>query len=285
MTTLAGQPIPPLFQSLFDDAALFPPASTPLQQAVRLHGQHLRSPHAGLVGGFVCPSTRLTELTEHIDAAAEGDFGKVSLTLPGGRSELAGALRAAAEYPWLRLAAVELPVPAGELSEGLDELSTAAATQGCAVFVEVPVADLTAAITDQLAASGLGLKLRTGGTTAEAFPGAAVLAAAIGTAVRSQVEFKCTAGLHNAIAHLYPPTGFAHHGFLNVLLAVHAAETESVAVEDVLAMRDPDELARQVRALSSEATGAVRARFRSIGSCSITEPLADLTTLGLVSAT
>lgn len=283
MSTVACEPVPPLFQRLFDDAALFPPASTPLQQAVRLHGQHLHSRHAGLVGAFVCASTRLTELS---DAVADGDSGEVavSLTVPGGRPQLAGALRSIADYSILRLAAIEIPVSAGELSQAVDDLNTAVGTQRCVMFLEIPAADLTAAITEQLADAGLGLKLRTGGTTAEAFPTDAVLAAAIGTAVRSGVEFKCTAGLHNAIAHVDPATGFAHHGFLNVLLAVHAAQTGDTAVEDQLAARDPHGLARQLRALSPEAVGTIRAQFRSIGSCSITEPLADLTTLGLVSA-
>lgn len=282
MSTASGDSIPPLFQGLFDDAALFPPASTPLREALPLHQGHLRSPHAGLVGAFVCASTRLAELS---DAVADGDSGEVavSLTVPGGRSQLADALRSITDRSLLRLAALELPVPAAQLPQALDDLSTVAATRECPVFVEVPVADLTAAITHQLADAGLGLKLRTGGTTAGAFPTGPVLAAAIGTAVRGGVEFKCTAGLHNAVAHLDPATGFAHHGFLNVLLAVHAAQT-GYAIEDQVTASEPDELARRLRALSPEAVGAIRAQFRSIGSCSIDEPLADLQTLGLVSA-
>lgn len=289
MSTLASEPLSPLFEGLFDDAALFPPANTPMRQALELHGHHLRSAHADLVASFVCPSTRLIELSEAV-AAGDLDSVAVSLTLPGGRSELAEALRSTADYPWLRLAAIELPVPAGELSEALDDLRTVADTRGCAVFVEVPVADLTTAITDELAGSGLGLKLRTGGATTEAFPGDDVLAAAISTAVRSRVPFKCTAGLHNALGHRDAATGFDHHGFLNVLLAVHAAQTGSatvqahVTVQNQLAARDPDAVASRVRALSPENIRTIRAQFRSIGSCSIDEPLADLTTLGLGSA-
>lgn len=283
MTTAAREEIPPLFQGLFDDAALFPPGNAPTPNAVRLHGEHRRSAHAGLVGGFVCPSGRLSEL----DAAArENDLGTraVSLTVPGGVDELARAVRSVGAYPGLRLAAIEVPVPAGELPAALRELSTVAGAEGCAVFVEVPVRDVTASISDQLAESGLCLKVRTGGTVAEAFPDEAMLAAAIGTAVRSRVRFKCTAGLHNAIRHVDPATGFAHHGFLNVLLSVHAAQIGSAVAGDLLAARDPAELARQVRALSPEAAETLRAQFRSIGSCSITEPLNDLRTLGLVSA-
>lgn len=292
MSTSASEPLSPLFEGLFDDAALFPPASIPLRQALELHGHHLRSTHADLVASFVCPSTRLTELSEAV-AAGDADSVAVSLTLPGGRSELAEVLRSIADYPWLRLAAIELPVPVGELPEALDDLRTVVDTRGCAVFVEVPVADLTTAITDQLAGSGLGLKLRTGGATTEAFPGDAVLAAAISTAVRSPVPFKCTAGLHNALGHRDRATGFDHHGFLNVLLAVHAAQTGSVTVQNHVAVqnhvtvqnqltaRDPDAVASRVRALSPEDVRTIRAQFRSIGSCSIDEPLADLTTLGL----
>ncbi|MEO7262361.1 MAG: hypothetical protein ABI047_14065, partial [Jatrophihabitantaceae bacterium] len=74
-------------------------------------------------------------------------------------------------------------------------------------------------------------------------------------------------------------------GFLNVLLAVHAAQSGGGAAADLLAGRDGAALAEQARTLSPVQVAAVRAQFASIGSCSILEPLTDLTELKLMSAT
>jgi hypothetical protein len=84
------------------------------------------------------------------------------------------------------------------------------------------------------------------------------------------------------VAHEDPATGFSHHGFLNVLLAVHAAQAGGIPPAELLAERDAGALAEQVRTLSPVEVAAVRAQFVSIGSCSIVEPLADLIDLKLV---
>ena len=290
-------PLPPLFRGLFDDAALFPPGNAAMPAAVSGHAGYRRSWYAGLVARFVCPAGRLAELDAALaefdaapvgfDAAPVGfDAGRspeISVTVPGGHAELAAALATAEDHPRLRLAAVELPVPAADLATALDDL-TGAAGRGLTVFAEVPVAEVTAELGTALRTAGLGLKLRTGGTTATAFPGTGPLAAAIEAAVAAGVRFKCTAGLHNAVAHDDPATGWSHHGFLNVLLAVHAAQTGRAAPAALLADRDGGALAEQAGALSAAEVAAVRARFASIGSCSIEEPLTDLIELKLVSA-
>jgi hypothetical protein len=152
------------------------------------------------------------------------------------------------------------------------------------VFAEVPVAEVTREVAATLHGAGLGLKLRTGGAAAAAFPASGPLAAAIEAAVATGVRFKCTAGLHHAVAHDDPATGWSHHGFLNVLLAVHAAQTGRTVPVELLADRDAGSLAEQAGALSPDEAAAVRARFASIGSCSILEPLTDLLELKLVIA-
>ncbi|NUO46898.1 MAG: hypothetical protein HOV82_33290, partial [Streptomyces sp.] len=45
--------IPQVFLGLFDDAAVFPPGSLPIEEAVPAHVAHTRGAHAGLVGAFV----------------------------------------------------------------------------------------------------------------------------------------------------------------------------------------------------------------------------------------
>jgi len=277
--------IPPLFRGLFDDAALFPPGNAAMPAAVGGHAGYRQNWYSGLVARFVCPAGRLAEL-----AGALADFGwertelavpDIAMTVPGGPAELAGALAGAGELPGLRLGVVELPVGAAELPGVLDELDDIA-EQSLAVFVEVPVAEVTEELAADLHAAGLGLKLRTGGTAAAAFPPGALLGTAIEAAIAGGVRFKCTAGLHHAVRHDDPATGFAHHGFLNVLLAVHSALAGGRPPAELLAETDGPVLAELARTLAPAEVAGVRERFSSIGSCSISEPLTDLTELKLV---
>lgn len=275
--------ISPLFAGLFDDAALFPPGNAAMPDAVAGHAGYRQDWFAGLVARFVCPAGRLAELDTALAELPEppAEF-EVSMTVPGGPAELAGALAAAAEYPRLRIGAVELPVGATELPRVLGELAEVA-EQGTAVYAEIGVGEVTAELAGALHSAGLGLKLRTGGTAAEAFPAVPVLAAAIEAAVAGGVRFKCTAGLHNAIGHDDPATGWAYHGFVNVLLAVHSAQAGGRPPAELLADRDGAALAEQAGIMSATEVTAVRAQFASIGSCSISEPLTDLSELKLVS--
>jgi hypothetical protein len=155
------------------------------------------------------------------------------------------------------------------------------------VYVEVPWGEAQASALDALAGTGMHAKLRTGGTTAAAFPTEPQLAAAIAGCLDRELAFKCTAGLHNALRHTAADTGFEHHGFLNVLLATAAlldgADTAQAA--EVLAERSADALAAAARQLSDLHIARLRDRFRSFGTCSVTEPLTDLTALGLLDPT
>ncbi|SKB03301.1 hypothetical protein [Aeromicrobium choanae] len=111
---------------------------------------------------------------------------------------------------------------------------------------------------------GALLKLRCGG---DQVPTVDELAAAIVHCVEHGLQFKLTAGLHSALAH------DGAHGFVNVMAAVVAA-TRGQDPAPVLTAAAED--------LDLESLGESRRLFRSIGTCSIDEPLADLRTLGLL---
>ena len=68
----------------------------------------------------------------------------------------------------------------------------------------------------------IAAKFRTGGLAAELFPTPVELAAVICACRDRELPFKLTAGLHHAMRHTDPETGFTHHGFLNVLAATCA---------------------------------------------------------------
>lgn len=229
----------PLFTRLFDDAALFPPARTPLPDAVAAHLARHDSP---LIGSFVCPVDRLGELPGSV---------RVSVVLP----------------------TADTPVPA---RTGIVAIEAPDARPGVVTtYSEIPVAQIDAVRLAALRAAGLRLKIRTGGVRPEMFPSEAVLARALWLAVRGGVAFKLTAGLHDPIRHRDPVTGFEHHGFLNVLLAT-ARALQGYDIERTLADQDGERVAAGVAGIDDILAKAVRHHFISFGTCSIGEPVGGL---------
>lgn len=278
---------------LVDDAALFPPGEAPLPDALPAHAAHRASWYADLVGPFVFPAPRLGELASAPDGGPDGGGDArpldVSLTLPGGPAGLAPALRHfAAPGGGARLVAVEVVLPEDTTPRELVRTLDRSLPDGVRAFAELPRTARRDAVLDALAGSPHRAKLRTGGTVAAAFPGERELAETIVACVRRGVPFKCTAGLHRAVRHTDPGTGFEHHGFVNVTLATAAALDAAVTDPDpdtvaaILAERSPDELLRRCARLGPDGIAAARASFTSFGSCSVLEPVDDLTALGLL---
>jgi hypothetical protein len=86
---------------------------------------------------------------------------------------------------------------------------------------------------------------------------------------------------HRAVRHRDDQIGCWQHGFLNILLATHAARTGGDVVA-VLDERDPAALVGLAGGISHTAARATRRLFAGYGSCSVPEPVADLTELGLL---
>jgi hypothetical protein len=201
-----------------------------------------------------------------------------------GRDRLGAALELVASEPRLLLSLLEYPLPADApdlAAEAQRVIDVLPPVEG---YVELPrVAQWPAALA-VLADSPYGAKLRTGGTTATAFPSEAEVARFLEACVLNEVPFKCTAGLHHAVRHTDAGTGFEHHGFLNVLLAVEAAAHGAGLreVENLLAERDAAELARRAERLDPTEAVIARSFFVAFGSCSFDEPVEDLLALGLI---
>jgi hypothetical protein len=282
---------PDIFRGLFDDASLFPPASLPMAEAVAGHLRHKAAWYDQMSGPFVCADTRIPQLAAALTAAGVLELD-LALVLPGGAAGLDAAMDAVAADPRLRLRAVEVPVDRATGDEPIAAIDALLAAldrtplAGASAFLEVPASQLSAEAITVVAEHRYRLKLRTGGATADAFPDAAILARCLTALAEGRLAFKCTAGLHHAIRHRAADTGFEHHGFLNVLLAV-AAALDGAADDDVasiLADQDGGRVAAGVSGLGPDTTADVRGLFTSFGTCSTDEPIADLVTLGLVSA-
>ncbi|ANN18698.1 hypothetical protein SD37_25775 [Amycolatopsis orientalis] len=268
--------IPPLFAGLCDDAAVFPPGSAPLPDAVAAHDEHVSAWYSGLVGPLVVAATALDHLAGVLSERAAPL--PIAVTLPGGPEQLDGVLKAVAALP-VELEALEIAVPAGMTP---DEVLAAISAATAPVFVEIPRDERRIPLLTALSGTGHRAKFRTGGVRAELYPDETELAAAIRAAVGAGVPFKATAGLHHALRNTDPETGFEQHGFLNLLLATDAVLHADGDPETLLAERDGAVVAGRVRALDGERVAAARAGFTSFGTCSITDPLTELAGLGLL---
>lgn len=282
-----------LLRGLFDDASLFPPADLPMSEAVDGHVRHRDAWYSYLTGPFVCPETRLTQLRSALTAAGLAEID-LSLIVTAGAQAVAGSLDAVATDPRLRLRSVEVPTGLGAAA-GQDQAARAVAEvvaaldavplAGAAGYIEIPLTARGDDILGPIEEHRYRAKLRTGGQAAAAFPDEPALAAALVDLADRRLPFKCTAGLHHAVRHAAADTGFEHHGFLNLLLAVAAAADGAPAqdVASVLAGLDGGEVAAGIAGLDPLDADRVRALFISVGTCSTDEPVADLVALGLIS--
>jgi hypothetical protein len=120
--------------------------------------------------------------------------------------------------------------------------------------------------------------------SAQNFPSVEELADFLAVINNGGASFKATAGLHNAVRHTAPDTGFTHHGFLNLLLATGRllAGADVSDVRAALELTDGKALADEARNLTEHEALSVRGVFASYGSCSLTDPVKDLQELGLL---
>ncbi|WP_030157483.1 hypothetical protein [Glycomyces sp. NRRL B-16210] len=263
-------PMPAMLRGLIDDAALFPPGNAPLETAVPAHRGYRQSWYEALVGPLLVPQTRLGDLDRAHDRG-RGDL-RVGVIVDG---DLEGVPEAVTALD------PRITVTHYESRQSVERLAALAPAWGKPVFAELPLDEALEDGLDALRPTGFTPKFRTGGLTAEHFPAPATLAAAMAACRRRGLAFKLTAGLHRAVRHRDPETGFTHHGFLNVLVAAADAE-QNAPVEDLtatLASTDEADLADRARRVLHEP----RTLWTGFGSCSIDEPLTDLLKLRLLS--
>jgi hypothetical protein len=274
-------PLEAAWAGLVDDAAIFPPGNAELTAAVRAYVERDQP----LVGSLVLRDTDLP----HVDPPP-GRVLRVSVVVTGGAGQIAGPARYCARADGFELAGLEIALrDPDDLAGNARRVSTAVAAaraegdldEDVPVYVELPHVASTGswlAAADEVAANGLRLKFRTGGPDPDSFPATHALVRWIDAALDRETPFKCTAGLHRAVRHT-GDDGFQHHGFLNVLVATQRLFD---GLPDPLAdLEERDGAALLARANGLDLAGA-RRWFRSFGSCSISEPLDDLRSLGLL---
>ncbi len=295
------------FAGLIDYAGLFPPAQLEMEAALAEYAGARRGPHAWMLARFIVPEARIDEL---LQCAPE----RVSLSVIVGTAHDSRAWFGAVQASLQRIAAqrasgltiealeMVLPRPLSQretYDAAIGQYSAAAAQTGLSdlpSYIELPQDERRSALLPFALASmkrhRLRAKLRCGGVTAASTPPVYDIATFLRAAAEEEVAFKATAGLHHPVRGYNEESGFIMHGFLNVLTAAalvrQGAEEDSViaSLED----EDADHFAVDQEGLRWRGTliGTDTLRdtrtnsFHSYGSCSFSEPVDDLTALGLI---
>lgn len=282
---------------LFDDAALFPPARAPMEAALGLHALAARSSWGFAQGRFLVPVGALRTFVverRHLDYLSPLDIGIIvgSPADPDGPAPLDEVVPAVGRVleadRGVSVAMVEYR-PAGQTSDGLGaaarHLAGVVDELGCAGFVEVAVTQTDDDVPERVAALdglGVGAKVRCGGLEPSMVPAPDAVARFVAACVQHDLPFKATAGLHHALSAASPERRF---GYLNLLVATVLAHrgADVATIADALAMGDSAGVEASADALrvgrheiSRVDVSAARSHFTAFGTCSFTEPLADL---------
>ena len=286
-----------LLRDLIDYAGLFPPASLTMAQAVANYDSYLHSEWNWILGRFIVPVARIGEFEETcsgLPRTVGTDLAKWRLSVLLG-ADPGPDVERIRQFSH-RMAAVESVEVKVANAEEIARLSKIIPVD-LATYFEIPLFDSAACIA-AVAECGRRAKIRMGGETADRFPSAANVIEFIHLCAASNVPFKATAGLHHPLRSVHrltyqPESASAMmHGFVNLFIAaafVRAGMQSDIAVHLIEEQSeeafhfDLDGVAwHQYRLSPGEIAEAHRAFAISFGSCSFTEPIADLRTLHLL---
>ena len=285
---MATTDVPAAWRGLVDDAAIFPPGDSPLDDAVAAFAARRDEWYADLVGSFVVKDVDVP----NVDARLP-----LSIVVTGGAGAIGGALKLAAKSPCsvagLEIALRDLDDLAGNArrvvaavdaarSEGLLEDESSGVRRAPPRRLDRELVGGCRRSGRRRAAAEVPHRWAGGrGSSRTRTPSPA------GSTRRWTGRRRSSArpGLHNALRHT-GDDGFEHHGFLNVLLATRLA-FDGASTDDVVAVleqRDAEPLLALWHDQGEQAMARTRRWFTSFGSCSVTEPRDDLISLGLVEA-
>ena len=259
----------PVFERLFDDAGLFPPASRPMAEALRAHERARAGPHRRLVGPFLCPVDRIDELDACV---AAGVPRPPELAVIGARN---GPTWRRITY---RSGVVQVEAPLGvPLPEGVQRVRR---------FLELPSDGPVDGLVERVADLGAGAKVRCGGVTPDAVPSAERVAEVLVACAKRHLPLKATAGLHHPFRRRAAAGGGGQpqHGFVNLLAAASVATTGAGCAElaHILDTEVDVDDRDGAQALLIRIDRRSRTLLHSIGSCSIDEPAEGLAAVGIL---
>jgi hypothetical protein len=305
---LAMSSLQTLLTDILDYAGLYPPAGLPLPEVVSNYSGYLQHPAAWMLARLIVPVQRLEEFAELARtswtlSAPESLPWRVSCLVPGPEADLASFADA-----WRSILAFNLKYSGRAVIDAVetkvDNVSLlAAASKHCdsavKTYWELPHAQSCRELLGEVSRLGPGhrAKLRTGGIQPQLIASVPDVARFLHDCAHSAVAFKATAGLHHPLRAEYPLTYAADspcatmHGFLNLFVAAAAAFRKRAHMEQIsqlLTASSADDFRFEKASLeaggfsfSLEDLAATRSQFAiGFGSCSFSEPVEDLRTLG-----
>jgi hypothetical protein len=293
-----------LLAGVVDYAGLFPPAALDMAAATASYARYLGDPASRMLGRFVVPVVRLREFD---DAAAallpRGDGSEPwrLSALPG--PDLAADIDLALKFNcrhWSESEIGHAVIDTLEIKASVpDEILAAASImpRQFTPFFEIPVATDPSELVKSIKRAGAFAKARTGGLTADAFPGASHIARFMIRCREAGVAFKLTAGLHHPLRASYrltytddAPIG-TMYGYLNMFIAAALAwdgASEEVVLSALLVTAIDQfhftdlAITFRDRSLDLDAISGARDNFIiSFGSCSFREPVDELAALSI----
>jgi hypothetical protein len=300
---MAASPLTPLLSSAIDYAGLFPPAALDMATAVRQYAEYRSSPDAWALGRFVVPVARLGELEREAGPLAPkqpAEPWRLSALLgPAAAEELdaIGEFNCRHAAPGAAALSADVVEARADSVEAIDRL-LAKLPHWVQAYVEIPLSRDPAPLVAAIARHGARAKARTGGVTADAFPSARDLARFLRACTAAGVPFKATAGLHHPLRAEYRLTYAPDSvtgtmfGFLNVFLAA-ALLRRGLGDADAVRLLEErsadafrfsaDTIEWRGHRLDRAAVEEARAGgIVAFGSCSFTEPVAELRGMGLL---
>ena len=297
MTESVPMTLQTLLAGLIDYAGLFPPATLDMPTTIANYAGYLAGDDEWALGSLLIPAARLDEFEKHAAAHLSADNDPWQLTVLVRNDRLDDDLQRVIDFQHTHTALAQVRVielraaSADDIENALDRIP-----DDIFPFFEIAVTDDPRGLIAAIAGSDAGAKVRTGGMEASAYPTPEHLARFIAACAAAEIPFKATAGLHHPLRHFSEAVGTDEFGFLNVFTAGILARSfpfEEAELATVLIDESPD----------SFDFGDDRMRYGDVtiginevldtrqhlaicyGSCSFTEPLADLRTLNLMAAT
>ncbi|MEP6764236.1 MAG: hypothetical protein ABJB66_08005 [Gemmatimonadaceae bacterium] len=299
-----------LLDGIVDYAGLYPPAAVSMATAVRSFAHYRASENGWMLGRFVCPAASLEVFSRDAEMYLPRDAGAIAWQLSATSSgNVAQDMIAIAEFNERHRVCFD------ECNASVDSYEAKAATvaevhvinelipQTLRTFIEVPISTNPTSLLDAIAQTGRRAKIRTGGTTAEAFPTSQQVALFLESCAHTGVTAKATAGLHHPLRATYrltyaenAPSG-TMFGYVNIFLAT-ALVASGAPTRDVVAMLEESSSSRisfdethchwqgGTRPYSLDRGLLAQMRERglvSFGSCSFTEPVNETRALGWLS--
>jgi hypothetical protein len=304
--------VPPLLARILDDAALVTPGSRPeMSDVLDAHLDVRAGEYGGLLGALVVPVSRLQEFVAELVKRRPAAPVPITLSVDTGLGGVPKALSlTTSRAALLTTGTVEMPAPHDVDSVWLERVTEFVPDDVVAVVEpRRPDADGSAdwiAGVRRVVGHGCRPKLRCGGDRAGAFPGVTDVSRFLAVVAASGRSFTASIGLQGAARHVDPETGFDHHGWLNLMVAVTRAlravpapppggpddggpdgdvepPPELVdAVRGALDATDPASLASEVSGVDEATAARVRAHLSSFGSTAPADQGAEMAQLGLV---